>query len=98
MCFRAFGWMLSDPRFLRAGEFRLQCFGDRCRDLAFHCENIGEFAVKRVCPEMCGSCRINQLHVDADLIARSLYAAFKDVRHAKLLGYLRKIGWLTLKL
>src|SRR6202011_3947574 len=39
-------------RLFRARELCLQRLSNRFRDLALHCENISEFSIVNVCPEM----------------------------------------------
>ena len=41
--------------------------------------------------------RINELHIDAHLIVRFLYAAFKNVHYPELLRDVTQVRWRTLK-
>ena len=68
-----------------AGEFCLQRVGNCFRDLALDCENVSQFAIVSVGPEMRIGQRVDQLHIHADLIVRFLHAAFEDVGDAELL-------------
>src|SRR5262249_23526911 len=77
---------------LLTGQLRLQRFGDRCRDVAFDCENISQFAVVSVRPELGTGLRVDQLHIDPHLIGRFLDATLKNVRYAELL---RDLGEIT---
>ena len=67
---------------------RLQRAGDRCGDLALDGEDVGggELAVVALRPEVGVGARVDELHVDAHAVARSLHAAFEDLRDAELIG------------
>src|SRR6266700_5853728 len=84
--------------FLDPGDLRLQLLGDRCRDVAFDRENVGEFSIKTLRPQMRIGRGVNQLHVHPDLIGRLLHAAFENVCYTKLLGDLRQIVRRTLEM
>ncbi|GBF31591.1 hypothetical protein MnTg04_01552 [bacterium MnTg04] len=62
--------------------------GDRCRHLALDGEKGlgGQRAVIGLGPDvLIGAC-IDQLHIDAHLVAGALYAAFQDGRHTQFLA------------
>src|SRR5262249_52466102 len=60
-------------------------------DIALDTEDVSQLPIVGLCPEVEISLRVNQLHIDPHPISRSLHAALKNVRHAKLLCDLGKI-------
>ena len=84
--------------FRRAAQLRPQSIGNTFRNVAFDRKNVGQFAVINVGPEMCVGHRIDQLHIDPDLIADLLHTAFEDVRHPELPRDIGQIFWSTLEM
>ena len=74
-----------DLLFLATGQLRLE----RCRDLlseiGLDLEDIDQFAVVGLGPQMRVIQRIDQLHADPYLLIRFLDASFENVRDAQLL-------------
>ena len=77
-------WLRRHHLFFRAGELRLQCVGDRFRDIALDRKNVREFAIVDFRPQMRVGQGIDQLHIDADLIVRLLNAAFENVQRHRV--------------
>ena len=88
-------WLRRHQLFFRAGELRLQGVSDRFRDIALDRKNVREFAIVDFRPKMRVGQGIDQLHIDADLIARLLHAAFQDVQDAELFRDVRQVFWRT---
>ena len=61
---------------LWAGQLRLQCIGNRLRDLAFDREDVDQFPIISLRPEMGVGQGINELHIYAHLIVGFLDAPF----------------------
>ena len=61
-------------------------------DLALDTEDVSELPVVGFCPEMGIGWRVNQLHIDPNLVSDFLDAALKNVRYAKLLRDLGQIA------
>jgi len=93
-------WIISWPHrdgvLLGSAELCLKCFSDGFCDFALDGKNVSQLAIERVCPKVRVNRRFDQLHVDAHLISRTLYAAFENVRDPKLLGDLGQIARLAL--
>src|SRR5262245_52767101 len=67
------GWAeATDSLSRRRFDAPIHCDRDRARHLVLHRENVGELAIKPLCPEMRSSPGIDKLNIDANLI---LYAA-----------------------
>src|SRR5205823_8698779 len=52
VCFWIYGWCFRDRAFLRPGESCLQRLCDSFRDLTFDSEDVGEFSIVSVSPEV----------------------------------------------
>ncbi len=52
-------------------------------DIRFHLQDIGKFACERVGPKMRLIADLDQLHIDANLIAGALDAAFQHIFHVQ---------------
>jgi hypothetical protein len=98
MRFGIFGWLGRDRDLLRASQLCLQGVGYCFCDVALDREDVGQLAIVNFRPEMRISERIDQLHIDADLIVRFLDTAFQDVENSQLLGDIRQILWRALEL
>ena len=70
---------------------RSQLIRDGFGHVAFHRKNVGQFAIVRLRPEMRVGVRVDQLNIHANLIARFLHAALKDIGNAELLRNLAQI-------
>src|SRR4029434_9596300 len=81
---------------LAAGEFRLQLLRNRFSDLTFYAQDVSEFAIVGVGPQMRIAGCLDEVHADADCVASFLNATLKNVRHIKLLRDLREIARVTL--
>ena len=60
--------------------------GDRARDLVLHVEDVLQLAVVALGPELEAVARVDQLHGDADAVARAAHAALEHRRDAELVG------------
>jgi len=72
-----------------AGSFRgdqveIECNRDPARNLVLQGEQLARLAIKPLRPEMCVGLGVDQLGVDADLIARPADAAFEYIAHTQL--------------
>src|SRR5438270_13029269 len=76
---------------LGTGKSRLQRIGNFRSDVAFNSENIGQLAIVSFRPKMRIALGIDQLNVDAHLVAGFPHTALQNIRDAKLLGDLRII-------
>ena len=76
--------MLDRPSDLHPDELRTKCNGSPACDQVLHGEKISRIAVEPLRPQMRIGLGIDQLGVDADLIARSPDAAFQHVAHPQL--------------
>src|SRR5438045_8651164 len=92
MCLAIFCRLRRDRTPLGTGKSRLQRIGNFRSDLAFNHENIGQLAIVSFRPKMRIALGIDQLNVDAHLVAGFPYAAFQNRGYAELL---RDVGnWL----
>lgn len=76
--------------FVRA-EFGIELVGNCAGDFALHAEEVVEFAVVSVSPNVGVGRGVDQLHIHAHGVSRLLHAAFDDVRHTELARDLRDI-------
>ena len=83
---------LSKRLLLGASELRLQRFGDGGRDFGFDAEDVFEFAIVTLCPQMFAGRGANELRVNVHLVASLLHTAFEDVCHRKLTRNFRQAG------
>ena len=74
----------------------MQRLGDGFGNFALDAEDVDEFAVVGIGPQMRIAGYLDELDVDAYLIGDFLDAALEDVRHAKLLRDLGEIAGLAL--
>ena len=91
MCLAIFCRLRRDRTPLGTGKSRLQRIGNFRSDLAFNSENIGQLAIVSFRPKMRIALGIDQLNVDAHLVAGFPHTALQNIRDAKLLGDLRNI-------
>ena len=77
---------------LRAGKLRLQGVRHRLGNVTLHRKNIAQLAIVDLRPEMRIGHRVNELDVDAHLVARFLHASFQNIRDAELPCDLGQIG------
>ena len=87
--------MLRQPDGLRGNEFRTERHRNLTRDVVLQREQITYIAVEPLRPQMCVSCGIDQLRVDADLVARSTDTPFEYIAHAKLAADLLRVDRLV---
>ena len=88
--------MLDRPSDLHPDELRTKCNGSPACDQVLHGEKISRIAVEPLRPQMRIGLGIDQLGVDADLIAGSPYAAFEHITHTKLAADLLGVDLLAL--
>ena len=86
MCFGVCGWLRRNRASFRAGEPRLQGFGDVRGNVAFDGENIGQCAIVSLGPKMGITFSIDKLDIHSHLIRRLLNGAFQNIRDAELFG------------
>jgi len=67
--------------------------GDRGGNVRFHFQNIGEFASERIAPHMRRVADLDQLDVNAHLVAGALHAAFQHILHVERAADIRMAGW-----
>src|SRR5215831_8804624 len=76
--------MLGWPGGFRSDKLKVERDGNSVRDLVLQSEQIAYVIVEPLRPEMGVGPRVDQLRVDADLIARTPNAPFEYVTHTKL--------------
>ena len=69
----------------------MQRLGNRLRDLALDCENVGQLAIESIRPKVRVGRGVNELDIHPHLVVRFLHAALEDVRYPELAGDLREI-------
>src|SRR5262252_1255756 len=72
-------------------QLRLQRLRYSFGDLALDAQNVSQLLVVSVCPKVGIRLRVNQLHIDPDLIRGFLHATLKNICHTKLLRDLAEI-------
>src|SRR5215475_3815291 len=77
---------------LAAAELRLQRLRNRFSNLTLYAQDVGEFAIVGVGPQMRIAGCLDEVHADADCVASFLNATLKNVCHTKLLRDLREIA------
>src|SRR4030095_6532102 len=82
----------SDSLPFRASQLCFETVGDCFGDVGLDQKNVSQLPVVGVGPQMRVGLRVNQLHTDPHLVARSLHATLKNIRYAKLLRDLGKIA------
>ena len=88
--------MLGRPGGLRADQLEVERDRDPARDLVLQSEQIARVAVEPLGPEMRVGLGIDQLGVDADLVARPPDAPFQHIAHAQLAADLLRVDRLVL--
>src|SRR4030095_14996232 len=83
---------------LAAGEFRLQLLRNRFSELTFYAQDVSEFAIVGVGPQMRIAGCLDEVHADADCVASFLNATLKNVCHTKLLRDLGEVARFALLL
>src|SRR5256885_12628844 len=61
-------------------------------DLVLQSEQVDRVALEPLGPQMRAGGRVDQLDVDANLLARPPYAAFKHIAHAQFRSEERRVG------
>ena len=72
-------------------NFRLELGGDRPGDFALNGKEIRDIAIVGLRPEVGIGAGIDELRVDAQMIAGALHAAFEEMRHAEFLSDLPQV-------
>ena len=72
-------------------EMCSQLIGDGSGDFALNRKDVGQLAIKGLCPEMRIIRGSDQLHIDAHVIICFLHATFEEIGDAELVRNLRKI-------
>src|SRR5262249_5382773 len=65
-------------------------------DFTLDAKDVSQLPVVGLCPEVRIAGCLNEVDADADCVASLLHATLENVRYAKLLRDLGKIGWLAL--
>ena len=78
------------------GDGRRDCDCHGLGNLVLQCENIGNFAIVTVGPDMFAGLGLNQLRGDADAVAGPAQAAFEDLTHTQFAPYLLQVDRATL--
>ena len=76
--------MLASPSRLSADQLEIECDGDAGRDLILQREQVGGIALEPLRPQMRIGLGVDQLRVDADLVARAAHAPFEHIADRKL--------------
>src|SRR6516162_2432185 len=76
--------MLGGPRSLSSDQLYIERYRDPARDLVLQSEQIGHVAVESLSPQMSIGFGVDQLRIDADLVARPPDAAFEYEAHPQL--------------
>ena len=85
----------KQPLLLGRGEFYFQGVGDLLRDLTLHAKNILHVMAVTLRPQMMAAARINELHVDQDVVASFLHAPSSTLATPNSrLSDPRSSGWL----
>ena len=69
-----------------AAKVGIERLGDSSGHLPFHREDISQFAIVALRPEMRVRRRFDQLHIDVHRVAGFLHAAFEQIGYAELLA------------
>ncbi len=93
---RVRGGARGDRLALLGQQLQLERRDHVLRDLVLERKDIGEFAFEALRPEMIGAERVDQLHIDADLLAGFLHAALQDVPDIEIARDIGKVGSLAL--
>ena len=75
-----------DSGFFAHRDFRLELISDCLSDFALDGKDVSHVAIVGLRPEMGIGAGVDELRVDAQMIARPLDAAFQEMRDAKLLS------------
>src|SRR5690348_1244271 len=76
--------MLGWPGGFRPNKLEVKRYSNSVRDLVLKREQIARVRVEALGPEVGVGLRVDQLGIDADLIARTPNAPFEYVTHTKL--------------
>ena len=87
-----FGRPAGDAFLLLRRQVGFQVIGNIRRDLRLHIKQLAELAVERLRPDVLVLPRIDQLHHDSHLVARSLHRPLQHVGHVEFAGDLRRGG------
>src|SRR4029077_4051486 len=88
-------WINCQRLLLATGELRPQRLCDSFGDLALNPKDVSQLAIVGIGPQVGIGLRVNQLHIDPDLVGRSLYTTLQNVGYPKLLRDLGEIARLT---
>ncbi len=86
--------MFGRPGGLCLDHLKVERDSDPAGDLVLYGEKIARVAVEALRPQMCVGLCINQLRVDADLVAGTTNASFENIPHAQLAADLLGIAGL----
>ena len=83
-------------RRLGAGEFLPEPVGEPGNDLVLHVEEIGDWLVEALGPEVAAGVGVDQLHVDPHAVPGALHAAFEHIAHVEIAADLLNVSGLSL--
>ena len=86
---------LGAPR-LRLDQLRAQLAGEPSNNVVLHLEQIGQFLVETLGPEMRAGVAIDQLYVNAHAVAPALHPPLQRVAHVQVAADLPEIDRFTL--